>query len=511
MIFAVAALIGLTQFQSAPVDELQLSASLQPFAGPAITGRPFYYGPRINMNSPLSGSVLVAQAIRAGRVRIPYAFRPQPNPFALTCSPAPCTTPNVQASGGGSPVNETPIAVDPRQASHLLTGGNDYNCPNIQGFYASSNKGSTWNHTCLNSIAGTGGDGDPIVGYDLHHTAFIGGIDSPGSTSEIALEKSTNNGQTWSAPFVAITGIAPYTFVDKPWMQIDDTPTSPWPNWIYISSTEFDPSSNTIIAVGHSPDGGMTWQNEAVDSAVYPVVDQFSDLGIGADGTVYVTWMRCTANGPNNNCGGTRSMIMFSKSSDGGNTWTAPVLMAMANLAPDPCGQFYGCLPNTSERVSNIPAIDVDRSGGVFNNRLYASIYHWNGNKMQVLVVRSRNGGATWSAPVKVSPGGANDEFFPWLTTRANGEVGVTWLDRRLDPSNINYDSFTTISTTGGVSFGPAVRMSTVSSNPFNDGFGGSFMGDYTGNIWSSNTLFASWTDTRSLIAQDEIGGYKVP
>jgi hypothetical protein len=49
-----------------------------------------------------------------------------------------------------------------------------------------------------------------------------------------------------------------------------------------------------------------------------------------------------------------------------------------------------------------------------------------------------------------------------------------------------------------------------MSSNPFNDGFGGSFMGDYTGNIWSETTLFASWTDTRSGIAQDEVGGYKI-
>lgn len=511
MILAVVAMLGLAHFQSAPISAYQQPITMQPFAGLSNAGQSYYYGRRINMMSPLSGSVLVAQAIRAGRVRIPYAFRSQPNPFALTCSPVPCTTPNVQASGGGSPVNETPIGVDARTTSHLLTGGNDYNCPNIQGFYASSNKGSTWNHTCLNSLPGTGGDGDPIVGYDLHHTAFIGGIDSGGSTSEIALEKSTNNGGTWSAPFAAIVGIPPYTFVDKPWMQIDNTATSQWPNWIYISSTEFDPNNNTIIAVGHSPDGGMTWTNVKVDSATYPLIDQFSDLAIGADGSVYLTWMRCSATGPTGDCGGTKSMIMFSKSLDGGFTWSAPVMISFANLAPDSCGAFYGCLPNTGERISNVPPIDVDRTGGPFSNRLYVAFYHWNGTKMQVLVSRSHNGGVTWSAPVHVAAPSPNDQFFPWLTTNTTGVVGVTWLDRRLDPANVNYDAFATTSVNGGVTFAPSVRLSTVSSNPFNDGFGSGFMGDYTGDIWSGNTLFGSWADTRNGVdAQDEVGGYKI-
>jgi hypothetical protein len=510
MLLAVVALLGLAQFQPAPVDELQLPSPVQMVAGAQITTRYYNYGQRpFNLRSPLSGSVLVAEALRAGRFRVPYIYRPQVNPFALTCSPVPCTTPNVQASGGGSPVNETPIASNPKRPSHLLTGGNDYNCPNIQGFYASSNKGSTWNHTCLGSIPGGSGDGDPIVGYDLHNTAFIGGIDATGSTSAIVLEKSTNNGATWSAPASVVTGIAPYTFVDKPWMQIDDSPTSQWPSFIYISTTEFDPSSNTLIAVAHSTDGGATFTNVGVDSVVYPIIDQFSDLAVGKDGTLYLTWMRCSATGPSGDCGGTTSMIMFSKSLDFGGTWTAPVVIASANLAPDSCGAFYGCLPNTSERVSNVPAVDIDKTTGPFSNRLYVSMYNWTGNKMQVLVSKSNNGGVSWGPPKHISVI-SQDQFFPWLSTSENGVVGVTWLDRRLDPSNINYDSFASASANGGASYSPAVRVSTASSDPFNDGFGGSFMGDYTGNIWSESTVFASWTDTRSLIAQDEVGGYKI-
>jgi hypothetical protein len=394
----------------------------------------------------------------------------------------------------------------------LLSGGNDYNCGSLQGFFASKNGGSTWNHTCMNVIAGTGGAGDPAVAYNTTNKAFIAGIDVvSGNVSEIVFETSTNNGVSWSAPAIAVSGIPPYTFVDKEWMQIDDTATSPRKDAIYISTTEFDPNSNSIIAVSHSTDGGGSWNNVMVDAAVYPNVDQFSDLAIGKDGVLYLSWMRCTANGPSGDCGGTKSNIMFSKSADGGVTWTVPVVMAKANLAPDVCGAFYGCLPNTSERVSNVPGIDVDRSSRRFSNRLYASIYNWTGSRMQVLVVHSKNGGVTWSKPVPVDAAAIHDEFFPWLTTNSNGTVGVTWLDRRLDAANVKYDAFATSSTDGGVTFATNLRVSTVSSDPFNDGFGGSFMGDYTGNIWVKKTLFGVWTDTRTNVGQDEVGGYIVP
>jgi len=103
----------------------------------------------------------------------------------------------------------------------------------------------------------------------------------------------------------------------------------------------------------------------------------------------------------------------------------------------------------------------------------------------------------------------SHDQFFPWLTTNAFGDVGVTWLDRRLDANNVNYDAFATTSGNGGGSYAASTRLSSVSSNPFNDGFGSGFMGDYTGNIWSRRTIFASWTDTRSGIAQDEVGGFR--
>jgi hypothetical protein len=468
-------------------------------------------------HSPVSPSTLVAQAIHQGQLHFNGGGQAPANATNLTCSPAPCVLPNVQASGNGTqPVNEDPIAANPVNANQLLSGGNDYNCTSsLQGFYASSNGGTTWNHTCMGTLSGQFGEGDPGVGYDLNGVAYITGIDSPnGVTGEIVFEKSTNNGGTWSAPAIAVHPFFSGGLTDKDWLQIDTNASSPHKNALYISVTQFDSSqTHDTITVTHSTNGGSTWTTKQVDTTqtLTSQVDQFSDLAVGKDGTVYVTWLRCPPTGTAGDCGGTTSKMYFSKSTDGGNTWSTPVVLATVKLAPDTCGGYYGCLPHTSERVSNIPAIGVDNSTGSFAGHLYAVTYNYTGTFLQVQVSTSTNGGTTWGAPVHVAPATAkHDQFFPWLTVSSGGKVGVTWLDRRNDPSNISYEAFEAISTNGGTSFSTNKQIATAASNPLNDGFGGAFMGDYTGNYWANaTTLYASWMDSRNgSTMQDEVGGF---
>jgi hypothetical protein len=295
-------------------------------------------------------------------------------------------------------------------------------------------------------------------------------------------------------------------------MEIDTNHTSPHANCLYVSNTQFDANSDSEISVSHSCNHGASWSTVVVDTKqIYPTeVDQFSDLAIGKDGTVYVSWMRCPATGTTGDCGGTVAKMLVSKSTDGGVTWSAPVTMVSPTLAADNCGAFYGCLPNTFERVSNIPTIAIDNSTGPNSGHLYVVYYNWTGTQMKVYVTHSTNGGTTWSAGVAVAPATAtHDQFFPWLNVSARGTVGVTWLDRRNDPANINYDAYASVSTNGGASFTVNQKLTSVMSNPFNDGFGGGFMGDYSGNAWDGSTLFASWMDSRTgSFMQDEVGGY---
>ena len=100
--------------------------------------------------------------------------------------------------------------------------------------------------------------------------------------------------------------------------------------------------------------------------------------------------------------------------------------------------------------------------------------------------------------------GATGDQFLPWISVSKTGQVGVTWLDRRNDAGNLKYEAFAGFSTNGGVSFGANAKLSEVASNPNNDGFGGGFTGDYTGNVWIGNALVMSYMDMRSgIVSQD--------
>src|SRR5690348_8495988 len=143
---------------------------------------------------PYSGGVLMSRAIQQGRVHRAGSVEDLVNSVGfLTCT-APCVFAPVRASNAGSqPANEYPLAINRSNPLQLLTGANDYNCSNIQGFYASSDGGNTWNHTCTK---GSGGEGDPVTGYDLVGNAFSEGIQS----GSFKIFTSTDNGSTWSNP-----------------------------------------------------------------------------------------------------------------------------------------------------------------------------------------------------------------------------------------------------------------------------------------------------------------------
>jgi hypothetical protein len=382
-----------------------------------------------------------------------------------------------------------------------MTGANDYNCSTIQGFHNSDDSGATWRHHCLPSVNGGSGCGDPALAYDRNGVAYIMGIRDC-SVGDISMQSSPDNGVTWGAAHLAFTSMFAGGFTDKEWLEADTSATSPHVNCLYVSWTDFDSAfTKTRIGVAHSCDGGTTWTRVAVDATnTIPKIDQFSDLAIGQDGTVYVTWMQCQTSGAAGDCGGTTVKILASKSTDGGTTWSAPALVHNVKVTPDTCFcAYYGNVPTTSERVSNIPSVDVDTSGN-----LYVVDYDYTGSYMRAQVAKSTDGGATWGAPVAVNPSSTSDQFLPWLSVDdGTGGVGVSYLLR----SGSQYTATATGSLNGGASFQRNLAIATAPSKFANDGFGGGFMGDYTGNIFTGSVLHASWPDARTAPAKLMTGG----
>ncbi len=250
---------------------------------------------------------------------------------SLTCSPAPCVLPNVQVSQA-SYILPYSLSLDPADGQHLLTGEADLTCSTA---YVSNDGGATWSNHC--SKAGSW----PALAFGpkgIIHGTGIGPDRScaPDCDESVGqFSSSSDNGVTWSNPVRS----APHALgfgVAYSQIQVDTHPSSPHFGAIYVSALQYGGAPLiTATGVSHSTDNGATWRLVPVDATQHsPMQDFESHLAIGSDGTVYITWLRCPVSGGGTSCPGQIATLFFSKSTDGGNTWSTPSTMANALLVP---------------------------------------------------------------------------------------------------------------------------------------------------------------------------------
>ncbi len=414
-------------------------------------------------------------------------------PANLTCSPAPCRLPNGRVTQGRNTTSTASnLAINAANPLQVIVGVTDPTCSSWQASYSSNDGGTTWTKTCLPFV----GVIDVIVQswmlYDssgeVHALLHSANLDC--GEDQIFESRSSDNGSTWS-PLNRLLSVQ-FAVLDSE--AIDNNPGSPFTGNIYGSSTEFLGPTQTEIVVFRSSDGGTSWTPSV--AATLPNTlgfdsEGFSSLQIGKDGTVYMAYMASPngASSPNE--------MMFVKSVDGGQTWSSPVQIYTATAVVD--------IPNTTIRIADAPVLAVDNSAAG-KNRLYVTFYNWTGTFMQVLLTHSGDGGNSWSTPAPVAPAGAtNDQFKPYVSVSSTGSVAVTWLDRRDDPSNMNYRAYVAISKSG--IFSRNIALTNVSSTPT---VGLTANGSPAANAWSGSTLFSVWPDTRpSGSLQQVIGGYQ--
>lgn len=208
------------------------------------------------------------------------------------------------------------------------------------------------------------------------------------------------------------------------------------------------------IGVGTSHDQGQTWNDRLLPAIRY---DWASDPGICADnaGNFYLHVL-----GIDPNSGVAGKAIQVFKSTDGGDTWNAPV-----------------------DAVTSVPGlldkqmIACDRSGGTTNGYVHLA---WYDVSLGIRANRSTNGGTTWSSPRRVSDGGSVQ--WPVPAVGPTGQVYVAWLefgtglkfDRSLD-AGVTWGADRTLTTTlidsealnGGVNvLSYPAMMVDVSSGP---------------------------------------------
>jgi hypothetical protein len=437
--------------------------------------------------------------------------------------------------------NETSVAISGVSSSIVAAAANDYRMVPVFGdvwfgLYVSDNGGSTWFNTMVpgfpsdTSAAGTSSpllgldaSGDPIVRFDAAGNLYAAGIAfnrnfdqpdrpvdnvvyvakynyTPGSPGGISTPNSAGNPPnfTYARTTIVDRGAVGFavpshigfagTFADKPWMEIDESPSSasPCSGNVYVAHTNFHGQfGSSPIVFSRSSDGGATWvgpRTISTGGSGGTSLNQGADIAVASDGTIYVAYQAFERKPP-------RDTVSVVRSTDCGKHWSQPV-----QVGPVITGQASG----VAFRTPTFAFVAVDDTNP---NLVYVAYQDLASGDYDIVARRSTNGGATWSGPVQVNTDpGARHQIFPTIEVSHNA-LHVGWYDFRnsVTPSNEALDVFYACTNCAGVNwpaFSHETRVTDVSHNGNCLTFGGgtsAFHGDY-------NELDAFWTGTNHLV-----------
>ena len=350
---------------------------------------------------------------------------------------------------------------------------------NITEYYSSIDGGLSWLEGSLSSSFGV--YGDPCVQVDTAGNYFFFHLSNPSFGNwidRIVCQKSTDGGLTWSdGTFMGLNGTKAQ---DKPWATID-----PKTNNINVCWTQFDvygvsnPADSSIILFSKSTDEGATWsQPKRINRVAGDCVDSDNTV----EGAV-------PAVGPNGEIyvswAGPLGLV-FNRSLDQGETWMDTNVF----ISDIPGGWDY-TIPGIY-RTNGLPITCCDLSLGPYHGNVYVN---WSDQRngltdTDIWFDKSTDGGITWSPRKRVnddSPG--KQQFFSWMTIdQKTGLIYFVFYDRRAY-TNTSTDVYMAVSRDGGESF----QNFKVSESPFSP-TSSLFFGDYTNVSAYNGAIRPIWT-----------------
>jgi hypothetical protein len=442
---------------------------------------------------------------------------------------------NRQANETTVSISSQPSPVTGELGDLVAAGANDYRMvPHTAdvwfGFYLSFDGGATWfgsppfpngyntmvpgfpTDTSPEGLASPlknlDASGDPVVRFDADGNLYLAGIgfnrnfdqpDRPVDTTVYVAKYDFTPGTPATASTPSSAGAPPHftyagttivdrgavgfavpgvigfagLFTDKEWMEIDvNAPAdSPCAGNVYVAHTNFHgPSGSSPIMFSRSTDGGATFSQPRTISTGGP---SGTPNNQGADIAVAPDGTIYVAYNALERSTGATSINLV-KSTDCGREWSQPVVVGTVN---DPQA------PGVAFRTPTFAFVSTDDTDP---DVVYVAYQSLSGD-YDIFVQRSTNAGSTWGSPVQVNTDpGSRHQIFPTIDV-SNGALHVAWYDFRnsVTPTNEALDVFYACSNCDGNAypvFSHETRVTDVSHNGNCEMFGGggsAFHGDY--------------------------------
>jgi hypothetical protein len=329
---------------------------------------------------------------------------------------------------------EPSIAVNPRNPSQVIAA---YQFP-VETAY-STDSGRTFAPSSGVEDPNWKRNGDVSVTFDNQGHAFLSYVafdkqGTPyywghgGGRSGLVVRRSNDGGKTWEPNGAVVRSppvVANTPFQDMDRMFADNNPKSPYAGNLYLGWIEWQ-LKRSIMIFSRSTDGGQTWS---------PAIRISTHAGLPRDGNGDLVGFTGTV-GPD----GTiytvwhdGSSIAFTSSHDGGQTF-APS-RAIIQTGPPYMGQIPGL--GAVFGAMGFPQIGVAPLG----KALYVTWSDFRNGDIDVFLSRSVDGGKTWWPPKRVNDTPVNDgsdQYFQWMSVDPiTGAIYVQFYDRRGDPEDL--------------------------------------------------------------------------
>ena len=354
-----------------------------------------------------------------------------------------------------------------------------HNCPGTSILVrASSDGGATWGpfvFVCGTDCKNVGWQFDPELAVAADGTVYAAWLNTfdPGTV----LSKSYDHGRTWTTP-VTMSGTLRYN--DKPVLVI-----SPSGKDVYLA---FNGKTDAYAVASH--DYGATFSAPVKTNS-----DAFIYLAYGGtvapNGNVYFG-----ETGEPKSGSGVEPVALVS-SSDGGQTWKTTILDTSQD--PPVC-TFRGCY---ADFFSSQATVAADSSGKL----VFAYLLNSAPGAPKRLYIRTSTDGVTWSARSLVNSLG--DSNMPAIAAGTSaGDFRLVWQDDRNGANGWN--TWLTRTSNGGASWSAAVRLSNLGSGaPYKATSGYTFpFGDYLGlAVDSVGTNHVIWGEGDGIYTGGGTGG----
>ena len=439
-------------------------------------------------------ALLITSLIAALLVALPGAA-------ASARFPTGSTPPNVDVSRRSGNESEEAIAVNPTNPKNIVIFTNIAEGTNGMFLAVTFDGGQTWTRRIVGTNDNLGDTCcDPSLSFDEYGNLFMTYLFNVENTVPVAL--STDGGLSFNviAKIAQPAGLATtkaaraerglFRFVDQPTIIAGHGEV-----WVIFNA------GGPMFATG-APVTGLGQVGSFFAGEVVPGTNNctYGDISIGPAGQIMQV---CTLT--ESGQGGGKLFVNVDPDGLGPAGFGDRVFVTNTHV-----GGFDFIPPQPDRSVDAEPGMAWDRTGGAHSGRVYLvySIERPNeSDDLDIYVRYSDDGGATWSAGVRVNDDHTtNSQFMPKISLDpTTGNIAVVWYDSRADlgtggPGDTNgipnddAQFWGAFSTDGGASFTPNIQISAGTSNSHDSGNGIDF-GDYSGLSFYGGIAHPAWSD----------------